>query len=100
MGGKPGSVFMTIHLGHMSPCVSCPRSLMWMQTPIVSHHKTLGVATHRVYHAHPITEVAVGSYPTLSPLPHIHSVYDGGLLSVALSLRLPPPAINRYALSV
>ena len=39
---------------------------------------------------------AVGSYPTLSPLP----AKAGGILSVALSLRSPPPDVIRHRFSV
>ncbi|CAK7256801.1 protein of unknown function [Shinella sp. WSC3-e] len=39
---------------------------------------------------------AVGSYPTLSPLPS----GEGGLLSVALSLGSPPPDVIRHRVSV
>jgi hypothetical protein len=39
---------------------------------------------------------AVGSYPTLSPLP----AKAGGILSVALSLGSPPPDVIRHRFSV
>ncbi len=49
-----------------------------------------GLAPGGVYHARTVTSPAVGSYPTLSPLPIGPSTYlrmrIGGLLSVALSL--------------
>ena len=43
-----------------------------------------GLAPTGVYHAKIVTNLAVRSYRTLSPLPPIHG---GGLLSVALSLK-------------
>jgi hypothetical protein len=55
-----------------------------------------GLAPGGVYHAVPVARSAVGSYPTLSPLPRGR----GGLLSVALSLRSPSPDIIRHRVSV
>lgn len=46
----------------------------------------LEIAHRRVYHAPIFTNRAVGSYPTLSPLP----TEVGGLLSVALSVPWTP----------
>ncbi|SUZ30466.1 hypothetical protein ROE7235_00188 [Roseibaca ekhonensis] len=43
-------------------------------------------------HAGPVARPAVGSYPTVSPLPCMH----GGLFSVALSLGLPRPGVTRH----
>ncbi len=54
-----------------------------------------GLAPSGVYLATFITECAVGSYPTLSPLP----IKIGGLLSVALSLGSPPPGVTRHRFS-
>jgi hypothetical protein len=54
-----------------------------------------GLAPGVVYRAAPVTGNAVGSYPTLSPLP----AEAGGLLSVALSLGLPPPDVIRHRVS-
>jgi len=55
-----------------------------------------GFAPGGVYRAAPVARRAVRSYHTLSPLPD----KSGGLLSVALSLGSPPPAINRHRISV
>ena len=49
-----------------------------------------------VYRAASVARRAVRSYRTLSPLP----CEQGGLLSVALSLGSPPPAINRHRVFV
>ena len=49
----------------------------------------LGLAPDEVCHATTVTGCAVGSYPTISPLP------EGGLLSVALSVALLLPAVSR-----
>ena len=54
-----------------------------------------------VYHAGPVAGPAVGSYSTLSPLPgRSANALPGGLLSVALSLGSPPPAVSRHRVSV
>ena len=55
-----------------------------------------GLAPGGVYRAAPVASRAVGSYPTLSPLPRVR----GGLLSVALSLGSPPPAVSRHRVSL
>lgn len=69
-------------------------------------HPLLGLAPGGVCHASPVTSAAVGSYPTLSPLPfgrsggavcflwHFPSAHAGRLLAVALSTWSPdfPPA--------
>jgi len=55
-----------------------------------------GLAPGGVYRAISVAGDAVGSYPTLSPLP----VMTGGLLSVALSLRSPSPDVIRHRVSV
>src|SRR5581483_8554819 len=50
-------------------------------------------------HAVPVAGSAVGSYPTLSPLPASPRA-AGGLLSVALSLGSPPAGVTRRLLAV
>jgi hypothetical protein len=57
-----------------------------------------GLAPGGACHAVPIAGSAVGSYPTLSPLPMLESA--GGLLSVALSLGSPPAGVTRRHLTV
>ena len=113
---KPGSVWpppesgnvAAIPLGPMSPSASrnlpgrwagnCPRRL-----PLVP--SLFGLAPGGVCHAASVAGRAVGSYPTLSPLPR-HCPCPkartgrGGLLSVALSLGSPPPAISRHRVSM
>jgi len=66
-----------------------------------------GLAPGGVYPAIAVASNAVGSYPTLSPLPRRHRSRRagtddgrGGLLSVALSLGLPPPEVIRHRVSV
>lgn len=58
-----------------------------------------GLAPDGVYRAVRVTTSAVGSYPTVSPLPVLRKAI-GGLLSVALSvaftLRLWRPAVSRH----
>ena len=58
-----------------------------------------GLAPGGVYHAVPVAGDAVGSYPTLSPLP-ARPKPAGGLLSVALSLGSPPPGVTRHRVSM
>ena len=53
-----------------------------------------GLAPGGVCRAVAVAGNAVGSYPTLSPLP-----LPGGLLSVALSLGSPPPDVIRHRVS-
>ncbi len=61
----------------------------------------IGFASGGVYLAASVTRSAVRSYRTLSSLPTIAKGYQiGGLLSVALSLRLPSPAINWHRVSM
>lgn len=59
-------------------------------------YRSFGFAPGGVYRAAPVTRRAVRSYRTLSSLPYVY----GGLLSVALSLRSPSPAINRHRVFV
>ena len=55
-----------------------------------------GLAPDGVCRAMPVTGHAVGSYPTLSPLPRGDGhLGRGGLLSVALSSRSPSPGVTR-----
>ncbi len=54
-----------------------------------------GIAPGGACHARPVARSAVGSYPTLSPLPPAKCRF-GGLLSVALSLGLPRPGVTRH----
>ncbi len=57
-----------------------------------------GLAPGGACHAVPIAGSAVGSYPTLSPLPPANT--GGGLLSVALSLRSPSAGVARRHIAV
>jgi len=60
-----------------------------------------GLAPGVVYPATAVTGGAVRSYRTLSPLPSCaNKASEGGLLSVALSLGLPPPGVTRHRVSV
>ncbi len=59
-----------------------------------------GLAPGGVYPASPVTRAAVRSYRTVSPLPATRSRGTGGLVSVALSLGSPPPAVSRHRISV
>ena len=62
-----------------------------------------GLAPGGVYPATAVTGGAVRSYRTLSPLPTATvwtQAAAGGLLSVALSLGLPPPGVTRLRILV
>ena len=57
-----------------------------------------GLAPGGVCRAGDVAASAVGSYPTVSPLPAGEPA--GGLISVALSLGSPPPGVTRRRVSV
>ncbi len=96
---------MTIPLGQSLPIASrdlpgqrrenSPATVFKRDSP----PSLFGLAPGGVYPANPISGVAVRSYHTLSPLP-AYLICAGGLLSVALSLGLPPPGITRHRVSV
>src|ERR1043166_9782197 len=58
-----------------------------------------GLAPGGVCRAVSVAGNAVRSYRTVSPLPRQYTTHRGGLLSVALSLGLPPPDVIRHRLS-
>ena len=100
MAYKPGFVpppqngvkWATIHLGVRLPTRSrdTPES---RAAGLATIRLLFGLAPGGVYHAVPVTSDAVGSYPTLSPLPRPKR--RGGLLSVALSLNSRLAGITR-----
>jgi hypothetical protein len=104
---KPGSVWLRPRpeRGSHSSGTALARCLL-QPTRITSPEKAgalarstlslFGFAPGGVYRAVHVAMSAVGSYPTLSPLPP----EGGGLLSVALSLGSPPPDVIRHRLSV
>ncbi len=59
-----------------------------------------GVAPGGACHAATVASSAVGSYPTVSPLPvdnpQPSCAMTGGLISVALSVGLPRPGVTRH----
>ena len=62
-----------------------------------------GLAPGGVYPATAVAGGAVRSYRPLSPLPALAAqtqALAGGLLSVALSLRFPPPGVTRLRIPV
>ncbi len=59
-----------------------------------------GLAPGGVYPAAPVAGRAVRSYRTISPLPAAPDGGAGGMFSVALSLRSPPPAVGRHRVPV
>jgi len=79
-------MYVTVHLLRPTRAV--------MRTPTLP--PLFGLAPGGVYPATIVTDSAVRSYHTLSPLP----ATLGGLLSVALSLGFPPPGVTRHRVSV
>ena len=84
--GKPSSVYVIIYLGSglLQTSSGPPVSIAEQATHI------LDLAPSEVCRAFTVTSKAVVSYTALSPLPF------GGLLSVALSVALLPPAVSRH----
>src|SRR6266566_3089757 len=80
---------MVISLGWLSPAISC--GLPAAQTTRAGSRCLFGLAPTGGCRAAPVARRAVGSYPTVSPLPF---GYKGGLFSVALFRRLAAP--RRY----
>jgi hypothetical protein len=110
---KPGSVWpgacapnvAAIHLGTALPPSSCNlpghSQPEWPAGVSPGAVSLFGLAPGGACHAACVAARAVGSYPTFSPLPrHSPKAQAGGSISVALSLGLPPPAINRRRYSV
>ena len=64
----------------VQPCAGGPRT------------RILELASNGVYMACPVTRTTVVSYTTFPPLPQ-----KWRYISVALSLELPPPAVNRHS---
>jgi len=82
-----------IPLGHALPRASCglPRS----SGGLPSNAPLRGLAPDGVYRAAFVTERAVGSYSTFSPLPG-RSLARAVCFSVALSSRSPSPGVTRH----
>src|SRR5207245_11417005 len=80
---------MVISLGWLSPAISC--GLPAARTTRAGSRCLFGLAPTGGCRAVPVARHAVGSYPTVSPLPF---GYKGGLFSVALFRRLSAP--RRY----
>ena len=89
---------MTIPLGRLLPVASSDLPERQDETsPLPKGTAFLsGLAPDGVYPAAPVASGAVRSYRTVSPLP----LKNGGLFSVALSLRLPSPGVTRHRGSV
>ena len=89
---------MTIPLGRLLPAASSDLPERQDETsPLPEGTAFLsGLAPDGVYPAAPVASGAVRSYRTVSPLP----LKNGGLFSVALSLRLPSPGVTRHRGSV
>jgi hypothetical protein len=103
-GGASLLPVMAIHLGRPLPGGSSnqpgrrPGNRPGGTGEPASHAPPLfGLAPSGVCPAAPVASGAVRSYRTLSPLPRTSR---GGLLSVALSLRLPPPDVIRRCVSM
>ena len=121
MAYKPGSVHRPRAVGwpfiwdarYRAPRATDPDggAEMRLAVPLLAGRPSLlGLAPGGVYHAVPVAGPAVRSYRTLSPFPAalkfrrarpcVASGGAGGLLSVALSLGLPPPDVIRHRISV
>jgi len=95
---------MAIHLGRPLPCASSNQPGRRPGNrpgetgePAARVPPLFGLAPSGVCPAVPVARHAVRSYRTLSPLPRASR---GGLLSVALSLGLPPPDVIRRCVSM
>ncbi len=109
---KPGSVpsaasqaGMAIPLGRPLPNASCDRPERRRGDPPGIRGclpLLFGLAPGGVFPAATVAGSAVRSYRTLSPLPPARPRpgRGGGVLSVALSLGLPPPGVTRHRASV
>ena len=90
-----------IHLGRMSPPASCnppgrlTRKLIAGLSP--GTPSLFGFAPGGVCHAAPVTSCAVGSYPTLSPLPR-HSLRPVQYLLSQFRTENPPHTFSGIAL--
>src|SRR5271154_6034689 len=100
---------MAIHLGRSLPNASRDRPERRREDPPGTVLRPclpflLGLAPGGVFPAIVITDNAVRSYRTISPLPPMPSHAGprglGGMFSVALSLGSPPPAVNRHRVSL
>src|SRR5438876_7706649 len=80
---------MVISLGWLSPATS--RGLPAAQATRAGSRCLLGLAPTGGYRATPVARRAVGSYPTVSPLPLDKK---GGLFSVALSVASRRPGVT------
>src|SRR5216117_3408325 len=80
---------MVISLGWLSPAISC--GLPAAQTTRAGSRCLFGLAPTGGCRAAPVARRAVGSYPTVSPLPF---GYKGGLFSVALSVASRRPGVT------
>ncbi|MEN9581505.1 MAG: hypothetical protein RJA70_4514 [Pseudomonadota bacterium] len=98
---KPGSVVTLqrvtafIHLGCRLLCSSS--NLPEGSDEPSSSAFLSGLAPSGVCQAEDVTIFAVGSYPTVSPLPGQDRSPPGGLFSVALSSRSPSPGVTRHS---
>ena len=108
---KPGSVGLrtlrvrnvtAIHLGRLSPGASSNQPGWSSRNTLRSCLSTarrpplFDLAPGGVCPANPVARLAVGSYPTFSPLPPALCSKKGGIVSVALSLGSPPPDVIRH----
>ena len=95
---------------HLTMRLTRPTRAAGRERPRNNHVVTLqpplfGLAPGGVYHAAPVARDAVRSCRTVSPLPAGQTCSrrppcTGGLLSVALSLGSPPPAVSRHRVPV
>ena len=94
---------MAIHLGRMLPCASCDTPERQRENTLEAPNKLgppaalLGLAPGGVYLRQCCYQHRGALLPHPFTLTHINT---GGLLSVALSLRSPSPAVSRHRVFV
>ena len=85
---------VTIHLDLLLPISSSDQPGLCLEKLSFAHESLLGLAPGGACLAFFVAKKAVSSYLTFSPLPN----NLGGIFSVALSLKLPWPAVSWHHL--
>ena len=80
-------------LPRFSSDLPAPQSPRMEDRPGRPLRSLFGLAPRGVYRAFDVATEAVGSYPTISPLPRKR----GGMFSVALSVGFPPLPVRKHA---
>ena len=85
---------MVICLGWPSPATSSSLPAAFYRTVWVTPRRLFGLAPTGGYPATTVASGAVGSYPTVSPLPARPHDLTGGFFSVALSVAFRRPGVT------